>query len=58
MLASPGQPQDGDDKVAQASHDAGAAGGEDLRTILVKVHVEDPVQAVFDPRWPRVTAES
>ena len=34
--------------LAQAGHDAGAAGRADLGAVLVEVHVMDPVQAVFD----------
>jgi len=43
-----GQPQDGDGQVAQAGHDAGAAGGTDLGAVFVEVNVADPVEAVFD----------
>jgi hypothetical protein len=43
-----GEPQDGDNQVAQAGHDAGAAGGADLGPVLIEIHVPDPVQTVFD----------
>jgi hypothetical protein len=43
-----GQPQDGEGEVSQGGHDTRAAGGADLRTVLVVVHVADPVQAVLD----------
>jgi hypothetical protein len=45
--------EDGDHQVAQAGHDLRAAGGADLRAVLVDVEVADPVQAVLDPQWPR-----
>ena len=35
-------------RVAQTGHDARAAGGADLGSVFVVVHVADPVQAVFD----------
>ena len=43
-----GQPQDGDDQVAQAGHDARAAGGAHLGAVLIEVGVADPVEPVFD----------
>ena len=43
-----GQPQNGDDQVAQAGHDARAVGGAHLGAILAGVHVADPGEPVFD----------
>ena len=43
-----GQAQDGNGQVAQAGHDAEAVASADMGTLLIPVHVADPVQSALD----------
>ena len=52
-----GQPQDGDDQVAQAGHDPGAVGGANLRTVFIEVEVTQCRRSSI-PQWPRMMAAS